>query len=70
MTKLLQDCARMLKQSAESWYSKEYKTSNNMLYDMFSSLYALYEKCDNNDEKVQTDVRDYITKICAKKKCV
>lgn len=57
----------VLKESAESWYSKEYKTSNNMLYDMFSSLYALYEKCDNNDEKVQTDVRKYITNICAKK---
>jgi hypothetical protein len=39
-----------------------------MLYDMFSSLYALYEKCDGNDAKVQTDVRAYITKVCAKRK--
>lgn len=58
----------VLKASADSWYSKEYKTSNNMLYDMFSSLYALYEKCDGNDAKVQTDVRSYITKACAKRK--
>lgn len=58
----------VLKASADSWFDNEYKTSNNMLYDMFSSLYALYEKCDGNDAKVQTDVRAYITKVCAKRK--
>ena len=58
----------ILKTSADSWFDNEYKTSNNMLYDMFSSLYALYEKCDGNDAKVQTDVRAYITKVCAKRK--
>ncbi len=58
----------VLKLSADSWFDNEYKTSNNMLYDMFSSLYELYEKCDGNDAKVQTDVRAYITKVCAKKK--
>ena len=58
----------VLKTSADSWFDNEYKTSNNMLYDMFSSLYALYEKCDGNDAKVQTDVRAYITKVCAKRK--
>ena len=58
----------VLKTSADSWFDNEYKTSNNMLYDMFSSLYALYEKCDGNDAKVQTDVRAYITKDCAKRK--
>ena len=58
----------VLKTSADCWFDNEYKTSNNMLYDMFSSLYALYEKCDGNDAKVQTDVRAYITKVCAKRK--
>ena len=58
----------VLKTSADSWFDNEYKTSNNMLYDMFSSLYALYEKCDGNDAKVQTDVRAYITKVCTKRR--
>lgn len=57
----------VLKENADIWYSNEYKTTNNMLYDMFASLYSLYEKCDGNDDVVQTNVRKYITNVCAKK---
>lgn len=58
----------VLKESADSWYRIEYKSSNNKLYEMFSSLYALYEKCDGNDAAVQTNVRTYVSKVCATKK--
>ena len=58
----------VLKTSADSWFANEYKTASNMLYDMFASLFELYQKCNGNDAKVQTDVRAYITKVCAKRK--
>jgi hypothetical protein len=57
----------VLKENADNWYSNEYKTTTDMLYDMFASLYSLYEKCDGNDDVVQTNVRKYITNVCAKK---
>lgn len=56
-----------LKCEAQCWFKNEYKTSNEKLYDMFASLYTLYEKCVGNDEDVQTNVRAYVTKYCAKK---
>lgn len=45
---------QQLKDSADSWYKNEYKSSNDKLYEMFASLYALYERYGGNDEKVQT----------------
>ena len=47
---------QQLKDSADGWYKNEYKSSNDKLYEMFASLYALYEKYEGNDEKVQTDI--------------
>ena len=31
----------VLKENADIWYSNEYKTTNNMLYDMYYILYYL-----------------------------
>ena len=59
---------QQLKDSADGWYKNEYKSSNDKLYEMFASLYALYEKYEGNDEKVQTDIHTYLMNACTKKK--
>lgn len=59
---------QQLKDSADSWYKNEYKSSNDKLYGMFTSLYALYEKYIGNDDKVQTDIHTFLMNACTEKK--
>ena len=56
-----------LKENADNWFDKEFKTANERLYEMFASLYQIYEGCRDLQNTANTLKQTWLKEQCEKR---